>query len=197
MKARKVKGIDPAGALADNAERIVAVRLDELCAFVPDVLDPRRVERLHDMRIAAKRLRYLLELCGQVLGPYAATGAKRAKALQDLLGEIHDCDVSLPRVRELQSELREQAVQDLLGRAGEADDLDPALLADVPQRTAWRGLEQLAVHLQARRALLYDRFCELWTDLEREGFHARLEFALAERPADGALTPPSQDGAGA
>ena len=35
MKARKVKGLDPAMPLADNAERIVRVRLDELCSFCP------------------------------------------------------------------------------------------------------------------------------------------------------------------
>ena len=61
MKARKVKGLDPFGTLADNAQRLAHVRLDELCAFVPDALDPEAVEELHAMRIAAKRLRYVLE----------------------------------------------------------------------------------------------------------------------------------------
>ena len=62
MKARKVKGLEPTATLADNAERIVHVRLDELCSFVPQALDPAEVTALHDMRIAAKRLRYILEL---------------------------------------------------------------------------------------------------------------------------------------
>ena len=35
MKARAVKGLDPDATLADNLERIVATRLDELCSFVP------------------------------------------------------------------------------------------------------------------------------------------------------------------
>jgi len=56
MKARKVKHLDPDGTLADNAQRVVAVRIDELYDFVPAVLDPKRVKKLHAMRIAAKRL---------------------------------------------------------------------------------------------------------------------------------------------
>ena len=100
MKARKVKGLEPGGPLAENAERIVAVRLSELRSFSPKVLDPAEVEALHDMRIAAKRLRYVLELTKPALGPSAMGGARTAKKLQDLLGEIHDCDVMLPRVRE-------------------------------------------------------------------------------------------------
>ncbi len=37
------------------------------------------------------------------------------------------------------------------------------------------------MHLRARRLLLFDRFLELWDDLERKGFRARLEYAVAER----------------
>ena len=62
MKARRVKGLDPEGPLADNAGRIVLVRLDELCSFMPRASDPEEVVALHDMRIAAKRLRYVLEV---------------------------------------------------------------------------------------------------------------------------------------
>src|ERR1700709_1767090 len=98
MKARKVDGLEPDGALADNAERIVRVRLDELHSFIPRALDPYEVTALHDMRIAAKRLRYILEVTADVcFGPYAETALKRTKDLQDLLAEIHDCDVQLPR----------------------------------------------------------------------------------------------------
>jgi len=54
VKARRVKGLDPAASLADNAERIVRTRLDELYSFTPKVLNPKQVKALHDMRIAAK-----------------------------------------------------------------------------------------------------------------------------------------------
>ena len=183
MKARRVKHLDPSGALADNAERLVRVRLDELCGFAPAVLDPAAVTELHDMRIAAKRLRYVLEVMSEpCFGPYAKTAGKRAKELQDLLGEIHDCDVQLPRVEALVAQLRDADADELRLRAGDAPDLDPSLAAKLPHADAWRGLLALEAYLRARRNLLYDRFRSFWRDLEREGFRARLEYAIAERP---------------
>jgi len=192
MKARRVKGLDPAMPLADALERIVRVRLDELCSLAPRALNPRKVEASHDLRIAAKRLRYILEVGAEpCFGPYAATAAKRAKALQDLLGELHDCDVQLPRVLALADELRAVDAREVRRLAGPADDLDPAKAAGTTHAEAFRGLQTLAVFLQARRALLFERFGELWTGLEREGFRARLEYAIGERPA-----PSSPDAAG-
>lgn len=98
MKARSVKGLDPDISFAKAARKIAAVREDELRSFWPAVRDPAAVQELHDMRIAAKRLRYVLELAAPALGNGASVAAKRARELQDLLGEIHDCDVILPFV---------------------------------------------------------------------------------------------------
>jgi hypothetical protein len=173
VKARRVKGLDPVAPLADNAERIVRVRLDELTSFVPKALDPEEVVALHDMRIAAKRLRYVLEVTGSCFGPYASNAVKMVKDLQDLLGEIHDCDVQLPEVADFLEEL----VQEDVAAAGPS----PRDLARTPNRRAYAGLVALRVHLQARRRALFADFLDLWRDYERKGFAARLAFALSER----------------
>jgi CHAD domain-containing protein len=173
VKARKVKGLDPTGPLADNAERIVRVRLDEMTSFMPKAADPDEVVALHDMRIAAKRLRYVLEVTGSCFGPYAETAVKHVKDLQDLLGEIHDCDVQLPEVAAFLEELVQEDV--------EAAGASPAGLARAPNRRTYAGLVALRVHLQARRRALFADFLEQWRDLERKGFAARLAFALSER----------------
>jgi CHAD domain-containing protein len=194
MRARRVKGLDPAASLADNAERIVRTRLDELYSFTPKALNPKRVKALHDMRIAAKRLRYVLEITSFCFGPYASTATKRAKELQDLLGEIHDCDELLPRVLAVQRELRDGDVDGLLELAADADDLDPALGAKVRHADAYGGLEVLAVWLDARRTLLFERFLDRWKTLQRQAFRERLERALDDRVSETESLPPSADG---
>ena len=98
MKAQRVDGLGPEMALEDAARAIVAMRTAELYAFVPEALGERAVSAMHDMRIAAKRLRYLLELVGFCLGEVAGEAQAQARTLQDVLGEIHDCDVMLERI---------------------------------------------------------------------------------------------------
>jgi CHAD domain len=186
MKARRIKGLDTEGALIDEAQKIVTVRLDELMAFAPKVFDPAEVKALHDLRIAAKRLRYVLEVTGDLFGPYAPKALERTKDLQDLVGEIHDCDVLVPRVLALVKELRRDDVSAVVKQAGRAKELDPALAAGAPHAEAYRGLEVFVVHLRARREQLFARFLAFWTELERDGFRARLEYAIAERPAEAA-----------
>jgi hypothetical protein len=182
VKARKVGGLDPDGTLADNLQRIIAVRLDELCGFMPEASDRDAVTALHDMRIAAKRLRYILEIGAPCFGPYAATAARRAKEIQDLIGEIHDCDETTPRVRALIEQAQNADAYAALRRAApDAEDLDPQLAADAPQAHVYRGLHTILTFLHARRGMLFARFLELWTELERHGFRSRLEYALDER----------------
>jgi CHAD domain len=178
MKARPVKKLDPARPLAENAARIIRVRLDELIAFTPRALDRDAVEEQHDMRIAAKRLRYVLEVTGFCFGRPADTARRRARDLQDILGEMHDCDVMLPRVREHLEELQAADAQVVRSRAGETPDLDPRLAAQAPSRTTYRGLDVLAVYLRARRELLFDRFVAFWRRQEETGTWLRLERAV-------------------
>ena len=178
MKARKVKGLDPGAPLAENARRIVLVRLGELESFAPRVLDPGEVQALHDMRIAAKRLRYVLELTEPCFGEPARYGYKQTKALQELLGEVHDCDEMLAIVRRRRRRLRGEDLAAVRGSENGASDLDPKLVRAAPNRTAYRGLETLATYLRARRELLYGRFVERWSKLETEGFRRRLEDGL-------------------
>jgi CHAD domain-containing protein len=177
VKARSVKGLDPERTLADNAQKIISVRLDEMCSFMPKAADPAEVVALHDMRIAAKRLRYILELTHPCFGPYAKNAVKMTKDVQDLLGELHDCDVQIPEVRAFLDEL---AAADAAVVGPEAAGLKRA-----PNRGAYAGLVALQVHLHARRTALFEDFLELWQDYERKGYRARLEFAITERSQDG------------
>lgn len=102
MKPRKVKHLDPGASFETVAARIVSVRAQEVLDLAEDAQDPCDVKALHDLRIAAKRLRYLLELTGP------QEPVKPLKRLQDTLGDIHDCDVQLPPLRALAREAPER-----------------------------------------------------------------------------------------
>jgi hypothetical protein len=176
LKAKKVKKLDPAATLAENAGRIVLVRLGELRSFTPRALEDGRSREQHDMRIAAKRLRYILEATEFCFGRPATEARRRARDLQDVLGELHDCEVMLPRVERHVARLRDADAATIRARAGgKVGDLDPELAARAPNRTAYRGLEVLAAYLEARRRILLDRFRELWAGQERAGTWERLE----------------------
>jgi hypothetical protein len=179
MKARRVKKLDPRTSLVENAARIVAARLDEMRSFAPAALDPRASQQQHDMRIAAKRLRYILEATGFCFGRPAQAALRRTKDLQDLLGEIHDCDVLLPRIESHVAELRTRDALEVRKGAGDASSVEPALVARMRHRTSYRGLAVLAVLTQARRELLFDRFLAFWEEQERAGTWDRLDRTVA------------------
>lgn len=103
MKARTVEGLDPDGPLRPNAARIVRTRLDELRGFADEALAPDAGAAQHDMRIAAKRLRYALEVVGPCIGEEAKVARDAAKRLQSVLGDLHDCDLMLPKVEGIAS----------------------------------------------------------------------------------------------
>jgi CHAD domain-containing protein len=98
VKVRKVRGLKPGEPLRPNAARILATRLDELGELAERAVEPGAEEAQHEMRIAAKRLRYALEIFEGCFGRASSEARLVARELQSALGEIHDCDVMLPRV---------------------------------------------------------------------------------------------------
>jgi len=165
VKAGRVKGLRPGSRLGGAARRIAAQRIADMLQFDEAVRDPANIRELHDLRIAAKRLRYTLEVLGGALGPAAAAVEDEARALQDVLGEVHDCDVLAPR---LQKELARLVAQDGEAVAALADgdpDAAPKVLRDAPGRAVRHGVLALSVVVAARRGVLYARFLERWDAL--------------------------------
>ena len=101
MKAREVEGLHPRAPLRPNAARIVGTRLDELRGLADEALAPDAGVAQHNMRIAAKRLRYVLEIVGPCIGEEAKAARDTAKQLQSTLGDLHDCDLMLPKVQRI------------------------------------------------------------------------------------------------
>ena len=87
--------------LQKRFDKILARLISKIESTFPVILnDPLKVEELHDLRIACKKLRYLLELL-----PDEHQGAlktrKTLQRLQDILGAIHDYDFTTDYLKSL------------------------------------------------------------------------------------------------
>lgn len=82
----------PAGVAPLGRSAIVA-RLNELHGLGPAVFDPTDSLRLHEVRIAVKRLRYSIELFAASFDGRLDETPRELAKMQTLLGELHDCDV--------------------------------------------------------------------------------------------------------
>lgn len=87
---------------------VIQNRLKELEKLSESLYKPFEIESLHDMRIAAKRLRYAMELFQQCWGSSLLTFAKTAARMQTALGEVHDCDVWIDNVGKQITQARKQ-----------------------------------------------------------------------------------------
>jgi len=92
--------ITPDEPFAHAGARIVRVRTEQLFAEAEGVLDTEDIERVHDMRVASRRLRAVLEIFAPCFppGPYKAV-LRDVKRLADALGERRDPDVHIDAMR--------------------------------------------------------------------------------------------------
>jgi CHAD domain-containing protein len=95
-KAREIPGINADMPYAVAAARVVAIRAEELVDHAHGVLNVGEIERVHDMRVATRRLRAALETFRPC---FPADEFKPAlaevKAIADALGERRDRDVTI------------------------------------------------------------------------------------------------------
>lgn len=91
---------------AEAAAIVVRVRTGELFAHVGNVLDIGDIEAVHDMRVATRRLRAVLEIFAPCFPPKRFKPVLRdVKALADALGERRDPDVRIEQVATLAKDL--------------------------------------------------------------------------------------------
>jgi CHAD domain-containing protein len=153
--SRRGRGDLPVRARRRLARRVID-RAQVLGVAVSDAGAILVVDRVHAVRIAAKRLRYALELTGELkLVPTGAPLA-RLKTVQDLLGELHDLDVLRGEAARLRRELPPDSIV-----AEDLEQMSSALEADIRQLHARylrgaRGLAALTHRVRDRIAPCLD-----------------------------------------
>jgi CHAD domain-containing protein len=102
--------------IRDTAPQRIWAAYEHVRAYEP-VLRWADVPTLHELRIAAKWLRYTMEFVREALGPDVAPLIERVTALQDHVGHLHDADVAASMGRSF-----------LVEHAGELSELQTAAI---------------------------------------------------------------------
>ncbi|MDD1688223.1 MAG: CHAD domain-containing protein, partial [Methanoregula sp.] len=84
--------------IAPVAASRIAVRLVKLHSYEGWVHNPDAIAEHHAIRIAAKKLRYTMEVYGPVYRRGLKKPLSRIKKIQEILGDLHDCDVWIDTV---------------------------------------------------------------------------------------------------
>jgi CHAD domain-containing protein len=100
-KAAPIHKLTKPDAILRDSVSVTLLRLEEMLEFVDKARNPKEQESLHNMRIAAKRLRYTLEIFAPTLPPSVLEVLENIEAIQEQLGAIHDLDILIPVLQEV------------------------------------------------------------------------------------------------
>jgi CHAD domain-containing protein len=131
-------------------------RIQKLLSYQNCLKNPSNKEQHHQMRIAAKKLRYTMEICQEPYENRLDNAIKTVKKLQTILGDIHDCDVWVDRITEfMKTEF--QLTKEYFG-------------SDKPYYLLIPGLEYLIKEQRQQREKLFKELVGFWQKLLNEKF---------------------------
>jgi CHAD domain-containing protein len=179
-RARDIDALAADASTLAAARHIVPLYLEEIYAHAPAVHDPSAAHQHHRLRIAAKRLRYVMENFA-FLFPEFEDFIANVRKIQDLLGRVRDCDVFAAFFEDFLADRRAQIEDELgLALAGEGSTAQ-ATLEDVRRTLAARDAEgerqavlRLLERTRARRLAAFAEFQAVWLELERREFRREI-----------------------
>ena len=159
-------------------EQHIGENLDEFLDHEDSLDDPQNEEGHHEMRIAAKQLRYTLEICKPAYAGRMDAPLATVKRIQTLLGDIHDCDVW---VEHLAATLGEEGkrLSEYYGHNGHLHRLAA-------------GIEHLRNERRATRDWLFEELVGYWRELKQEAYWENLRELIGCCALRGHV-PPSDD----
>ena len=174
---RRSHGSAPSLSFRQAGVEVIESRLKEVLELSDSVHHPFDFEPLHRMRIAAKRLRYALELFSPCWGGGLKPLAREVSEMQTALGDLRDCDTWIEDLGPRLDRRRGQSEAIVLRAA----DLS------VRPAAAW-----LLSHFTKERGEHFSRALTLWQQWEAEGFFGRVRETLHDAQAT-APEPPADE----
>ena len=158
-KARTIE-LSATDSYGEAAARVVAVRSVELAGHAHGVLDTGDIERVHDMRVATRRLRAALEVFERCFPRKAHRQVlKEVKRLADGLGERRDRDVAIAALDGFNEHMPvpdQKGVASLIDRLRDEQDQANTTLAPLVDRAKFDGLveriDELVASARGRKA---------------------------------------------
>lgn len=154
---------------SETGREIILARLEELRELSECLYRPFDTEALHEMRIAAKRLRYAMELFASCWSEALTEHAKEVAELQTSLGDLHDADVWLEGFGHM--------LRDFQKRKGVDDSTIGAVGEQKRSAAIW-----LMRHFAKARMKHFGGALTRWHKWETEDFFAQLIMSLDTRP---------------
>ena len=167
-------GKRPSRALLKRARKYVLTAVEELTSHQDSLAEPQQIARHHEMRIAAKRLRYTIELFRPAYDGELDGMIDSVKHVQTLLGDVHDCDMWMERLAEFLRAEWERTV---------AYCGDGEAMAEIQP-----GIEFLRQRLQRKRDETFTQLSLYWGQLRDQEFWSGLARTL-QRRLDGGDAP--------
>ncbi len=147
-------------ALCILASDSIREKLEQLLFFEPLIQNPEDKDDLHAMRIAAKHLRYTLEIFSPLYSSELKPYLKALRQAQEVLGEIHDCDVWMLFLPDFQERERLRTLR-YFGVERPFHRLKPGLEAYFADRSMTRDRQ-------------YTEFLTTWHSWRQDGLWDRL-----------------------
>ncbi len=143
----------------EKARWHISFRLDDLIAMENWVHQENEIQKHHEMRICAKKLRYTMETFSPLYQNKLAQEIETIKTFQDILGEMHDCDVWIGYVPKFI--LETNAKIESIGKKPSTTKLEKALL-------------NFLNFVKEKRKQNYEEFVKFWKENKKKGFFLQL-----------------------
>lgn len=155
-------------ALPAHIRKTLLSLLKDMHQYEPYLPRPQCLKQHHQMRIAAKHLRYAMEVFRDLGAGRLDPAIDAAREVQSQLGQMHDCDVWVEFLPAFLDRERRRTIKYL----GD-DSLMPSLSI---------GIQHLRRDRQRRRVALHAKFVKQWARMKGQRTWKDLQAALSAGP---------------